>query len=118
MPRVKGGITTHRRHKKLQKATKGFWGLRKNVFKHAREGYERSLQYAYRDRRNRKRDFRALWITRINAAARAAGITYSRLIQGLKVAQVEIDRKILAQIAVDDEKAFSKLVTIAKQKMA
>lgn len=115
MPRARSGTVSRRRHNKVRKATKGYWGLRKNVYRHARETLERALQFAYRDRKNRKRDFRALWISRINAAARQEGISYSRFMQGLKAANIELDRKILSKIAIEDSKAFSKLVAIAKQ---
>ncbi|HHV61099.1 MAG TPA: 50S ribosomal protein L20 [Firmicutes bacterium] len=114
MPRAKGGFVTRRRHKKILKLAKGFTGAKSKVFRRANEAVMKSLQYAYRDRRNRKRDFRRLWITRINAAARTNGISYSRLIDGLKKAGVEVNRKMLAELAVNDAAAFSELVQVAK----
>ncbi|CCD29025.1 50S ribosomal subunit protein L20 [Candidatus Glomeribacter gigasporarum BEG34] len=110
MPRVKRGVTARARHKKIFDAAKGYRGRRKNVYRVAKQAVMRAGQYAYRDRRNRKRVFRALWITRINAAARAHGMTYSVLINGLKKAGIELDRKILADMAVTDKDAFEVLV--------
>lgn len=110
MPRVKRGVTAGARHKKIIQAAKGYRGRRKNVYRIAKQAVMRAGQYAYRDRRNRKRVFRALWITRINAAAREHGITYSVLINGLKKAEIELDRKILADMAVADKDAFATLV--------
>lgn len=117
MPRVKKGVTAHRRHKKILKLAKGYFGSKSKLFRPANEQVLKSLTYAYRDRRAKKRDFRKLWITRINAAARINGISYSRLINGLKQAGVEVNRKILADMAITDEKAFGKLVEMAKEKL-
>jgi large subunit ribosomal protein L20 len=116
MTRIKGGVTSRRRHKKYIRQAKGFWGGRKNLYRTAREAVERSWLYAFRDRRVRKREFRRLWIARINAAARLNGISYSKFIKGLGSAGVELDRKILSDIAVRDSTTFEKLVAIAKQK--
>jgi large subunit ribosomal protein L20 len=113
--RVKRGFVSRRRHKKIIKMTKGQWGTRSKLFRRANEAMMKSYWYAYRDRRQRRRDFRRLWITRINAAARANGLSYSRLIHGLKEADVKLDRKVLADLAVRDEKAFAAVVDIAKQ---
>ena len=110
MARVKRGVTTHARHKKVLKASKGFRGRSSTNYRIALERLEKSLQYAYRDRRQKKRDFRGLWIQRINAAVREHGITYSRFIAGLKAAGIEMDRKVLAAIAYDDPAAFSAVV--------
>ncbi|PKM42329.1 MAG: 50S ribosomal protein L20 [Firmicutes bacterium HGW-Firmicutes-8] len=117
MPRVKKGVTARKRHKKILKLAKGYFGSKSKLFRPANEQVLKSLAYAYRDRRAKKRDFRKLWITRINAAARINGISYSRLINGLKQAGVEVNRKILADMAVTDEKAFGKLVEMAKEKL-
>ena len=106
MSRVKRGVTAHARHKKIIKQAKGYYGRRKNVFRAAVQAVEKAGQYAYRDRRQRKRNFRALWIQRINAAARALGLTYGRFINGLDKAGVEIDRKVLADLAVREPDAF------------
>ncbi len=114
MPRVKGGPRARRRHKKVLKFTKGQRGTKHALFRRANEAMLKSLWYAYRDRRSRKRDFRRLWITRINAAARLNGISYSRFMHGLRKAGVEIDRKILAELAVNDADAFAKLAEVAK----
>lgn len=114
MPRVKRGVTARARHKKILALAKGFRGRRNNVFRVAKQAVMRAGQYAYRDRRNRKRVFRALWITRINAACRAQDITYSRFINGLKKAGIEMDRKVLADLAVTDKAAFEAVVTKAK----
>jgi large subunit ribosomal protein L20 len=114
LPRVKGGPRARRRHKKVLKLTKGQRGTKHALYRRANEAMLKSLWYAYRDRRNRKRDFRRLWITRINAAARLNGLSYSRFIHGLGKAGVEIDRKILADLAVNDAEAFTKLVEVAK----
>lgn len=114
MPRTKGGYKTRRRHKKLLKLTKGFWGQRKNVFRRAKETLERALVYSYRDRRQRKRTFRRLWQTRINAAARIQGLNYSKFMGGLKKAGVILDRKVLANLAVTEPEVFAKLVEMAK----
>ena len=114
MPRVKGGPRARRRHKKVLKLAKGQRGTKHALYRRANEAMLKSLWYAYRDRRNRKRDFRRLWITRINAAARLNGLSYSRFIHGLGKAGVEIDRKILAELAVNDAEAFAKLAEVAK----
>jgi large subunit ribosomal protein L20 len=118
MPRVKRGVTARARHKKVLEQAKGFRGRRKNVYRVAKQAVMKAGQYAYRDRRNRKREFRALWIVRINAAARDFGLTYSTLINGLKKAQVEVDRKVLADIAVFDRAAFEKIATQARASLA
>jgi large subunit ribosomal protein L20 len=110
MARVKRGVTAHAKHKKVLKAAKGFYGRRKNTIRVAKQAVEKSMQYAYRDRKVRKRNFRALWIQRINAAAREHGLTYGRFIEGLTKLGVEIDRKMLADIAVKDAAAFKALV--------
>ena len=114
MARVSRGVTTKARHKKIFKRAKGYYGRRKNVFRVAAQAVEKSMQYAYRDRRNKKRDFRGLWIQRINAAARLYGITYSQLINGLKKATIEIDRKILAEISVNQPETFKAIVEKAQ----
>lgn len=114
MARVKRGVTSHARHKKILKLAKGYRGRRKNCIKTARQAVERAMQYAYRDRRQRKRDFRKLWIQRINAAARQNGLTYGRFVHGLKLAGIEMDRKVLADLAVRDEVAFGELVKEAR----
>ena len=118
MPRVKRGVTAHARHKKIMEKAKGYRGRRKNVFRVATQAVTKAGQYAYRDRRQRKRQFRALWITRINAAARECGMSYSRFINGLKKASIEIDRKVLADIAVFDKTAFAKLAEQAKASLS
>jgi large subunit ribosomal protein L20 len=118
MPRVKRGVAANKRKKRILRRAKGYYGARGNLLKTAREAVEKGLKYAYRDRRQRKRQFRALWITRINAAAREHDLSYSRLIHGLKEAGVDVDRKILAQLAVDDPKAFGELAELAKSKAA
>lgn len=115
MSRVKGGVVTRRRHKKVLKMTKGQWGTKHRLFRRANEAMMKSQWYAYRDRRNRRRDLRRLWITRINAASRLNGLSYSRLIHGLKSANVELDRKILADLAVRDPQTFASIVELAKQ---
>lgn len=114
MPRVKRGVTAHARHKKVIEQAKGYRGRRKNVFRVAKQAVTKAAQYAYRDRRQRKRQFRALWIARINAAAREHGLSYSRLINGLHKSSIEIDRKVLADLAVNDKNAFAKLAEQAK----
>ncbi|HZR03021.1 MAG TPA: 50S ribosomal protein L20 [Burkholderiales bacterium] len=114
MPRVKRGVTARARHQKILDQAKGYRGRRKNVFRVANEAVMKAGQYAYRDRRRRKRDFRALWIARINAAARECGLTYSAFINGLKKASIELDRKVLADLAVFDKSAFEKIATQAK----
>jgi len=110
MARVKRGTTTHARHKKVLKASKGFYGRTSTTYRAALERLEKSLQYAYRDRRTKKRDFRGLWIQRINAAVREHGLPYSRFIAGLKKAGIEMDRKVLAAIAYDDAESFAAIV--------
>ncbi|MDP3731627.1 MAG: 50S ribosomal protein L20 [Candidatus Omnitrophota bacterium] len=114
MAKIKHSVATRRRKKRLLKKTKGYWGDRSKQYRQARRALMHALVYAYRDRRVKKRDFRRLWITRINAACRASGITYSQLINGLKKAKVSLDRKILADLAVKDAPAFKKIVEIAK----
>ena len=118
MPRVKRGVTAHARHKKVLKKAKGYQGARSKVFRVAKQAVTKAGQYAYRDRRQRKRQFRALWIARINAAARLNGLSYSRLINGLKRAEIEVDRKVLADIAVHDQEAFSAIAEAAKEALA
>ncbi|MGE0801687.1 MAG: 50S ribosomal protein L20 [Lautropia sp.] len=117
MPRVKRGVTAHARHKKVIDQAKGYRGRRGNVFRIAKEAVMRAGQYAYRDRRNRKRVFRALWITRINAAVREHGLTYSTFINGLAKAEIELDRKVLAELAVNDKAAFGVIVEQVKSKL-
>jgi large subunit ribosomal protein L20 len=114
MPRVKRGVTARARHKKVLQQAKGFRGRRGNVFRVANEAVMKAGQYAYRDRRQRKRQFRALWIARINAAARECGLSYSVFMNGLKKAAIEVDRKVLADLAVFDKPAFAKLAEQAK----
>ena len=114
MSRVKRGVTAHARHKKILKMAKGYRGRNKNVFRVAVEKVEKALQYAYRDRRNKKRSFRSLWIQRINAATRLHDMTYSRFMSGLAKAGIELDRKVLADIALKEPQAFAKLVDSAK----
>ncbi len=118
MPRSRSKVSAHRRHKKVLKATKGQFGGRSRLYKTANEAHLHSLHYAYRDRRNRKRDLRRLWIMRINAAARDHGLSYSRFMYGLKEAEVAIDRKSLADIAVHDRSGFAHLVDLAKAQLA
>ena len=118
MARVKRGVTTHARHKKIIKLAKGARGRSKNTFRAAVQRVEKSLQYAYRDRRTRKRDFRGLWIQRINAGARQHGMTYSQFMNGLKRAEIELDRKILAELAVSEPAAFEDLVGQARDALA
>jgi len=117
LPRVRGGITRHRRHKKVLSMTKGQRATRHSLFRRAHEAMMKSLSYAYAHRRERKGDMRRLWITRVNAASRAQGLTYGKLIDGLKRSGVEINRKILADMAVREPEAFANLVTIAKGKV-
>ena len=114
MPRVKRGVTAKARHKKIMKLAKGYYGARSRVYRVAKQAVIKAAQYAYRDRRQRKRQFRALWVQRINAAAREHGLSYSRFINGLSKASIELDRKVLANIAVDDPTGFAKLVESAK----
>ena len=118
MPRVKRGVTARARHKKVLALAKGFRGRRKNVYRVAKQAVMKASQYAYRDRRNKKRDFRRLWIARINAAARECGITYSQFINGMIKAGITLDRKVLADIAVHDKAAFAGIVEQAKAKLA
>ncbi len=110
MPRVKRGVTSHARHKKILQMVEGHRGTRRHLIKKAHESAMHAMAYAYRDRRNRKRDMRRLWITRINAAARMYGVSYSKLINAIHTANIEVDRKILAEMAVNDEAAFGALV--------
>jgi large subunit ribosomal protein L20 len=114
MPRVKRGFKARQRRNKVLKLAKGYRGARSKLFRSATEAVDRALNYAFRDRRVKKRDFRALWITRINAAARSNGLSYSKLIYGLKAAKVEIDRKVLADLAVSDPRGFSEIAQLAK----
>jgi large subunit ribosomal protein L20 len=114
MARVKRGVTSHAKHKKTFKAAKGYYGRRKNTIRIAKQAVEKANQYAYRDRKNRKRSFRALWIQRINAAAREQGLTYGRFINGLGRAGVEVDRKVLADLAVREPATFKALVDQAR----
>jgi large subunit ribosomal protein L20 len=116
--RVKGGTVTQRRHKKIINMVKGQWGTRGRLFRRSNEAMMKSYWYAYRDRRQRRRDMRRLWIARLNAAARINGLSYSRLIHGLKTADVALDRKVMADIAVRDPQAFAALAEIAKQALA
>ena len=114
MARVKRGTTSKAKHKKVLKAVKGQWGRRKNTIRVARQAMEKAMQYAYRDRRNKKRDFKSLWIQRINAGVRAEGLTYSKFINGLNKSGIKIDRKILAEIAYDNPEAFKIIVKKAQ----
>ena len=118
MPRVKRGVTARARHKKVIAAAKGYRGRRGNVFRVAKQAVMKAGQYAYRDRRNKKRTFRALWITRINAACRELGVTYSAFIAGTKKASIELDRKVLADMAVNDKAGFAAVVEQAKSALA
>ena len=118
MARTKRGVTSHAKHKKVLRAAKGFYGRRKNTIRTAKQAVEKAQQYAYRDRRNKKRSFRALWIQRINAAARAEGLTYARLIDGLTKAGIEVDRKVLVDLAVHEPAAFSAIAGQAKAALA
>jgi len=118
MPRVKRGVTAHAKHKKVLAKAKGFRGRRGNVFVIAKEAVMKAEQYAYRDRRQRKRQFRALWIARINAAVREHGMSYSAFMHGLKRAEIEVDRKVLADLAVADKSAFAQLAIQAKAKLS
>lgn len=117
MPRVKRGFKARQRRNKVLKLAKGYRGARSKLFRSATEAVDRALKYAYRDRKVRKRDFRALWITRINAASRLNGLAYSKLIHGLKLADVQIDRKVLADLAVSDPQAFTEIAGLAKAKL-
>ena len=118
MPRVKRGVTAHARHKKILDKAKGYQGARSRVFRVAKQAVTKAAQYAYRDRRQKKRQFRALWITRINAASRANGLTYSRLIAGLRKAAIGLDRRVLADLAVHDKDAFASIVEKARAALA
>ena len=114
MARVKRGVTSHAKHKKVLKAVKGQWGRRKNTIRVARQAMEKAMQYAYRDRRNKKREFKSLWIQRINAGVRSEGLTYSKFINGLGKTGIKLDRKILAEIAYDNPEAFKTIVKKAQ----
>ena len=114
MARVKRGVTSHAKHKKVLKAVKGQWGRRKNTIRIARQAMEKAMQYAYRDRRTKKRDFKSLWIQRINAGVRAEGLTYSKFISGLNKSGIKLDRKILAEIAYDNPEAFKTIIKKAQ----
>lgn len=118
MPRTRGGFKTRQRRKKVLKAAKGYWGGKHRLFRSATEAVDRARKYAYRDRRVRKREFRRLWIARINAAARLNGISYSSLMNGLNKAGVGINRKILSELAVTDQKAFTRITEIAKDSLS
>jgi large subunit ribosomal protein L20 len=118
MPRVKGGTVTRKRRKKVIKLAKGYYGSKHTLYKVANQQVMKSLMYAFRDRRQKKRDFRKLWITRINAAARMNGLSYSRLMHGLKLAGIEVNRKMLAELAVSDANAFAELANVAKQQQS
>ena len=118
MPRVKRGVVARRRHKKILKQAKGYYGARSRIFRVAKQAVTKAGQYAYRDRRQRKRQFRSLWITRINAQSRANGLSYSRLIAGLKKAEVALDRRVMADLAVHDKDAFAVIVEKAKAALA
>lgn len=118
MPRIKRGVTAHARHKKVLVQAKGYRGRRKNVYRVAKQAVTKAAQYAYRDRRQKKRVFRALWIARINAAAREHGLSYSRMINGLNKSAIAIDRKVLAELAVADKHAFAQLANQAKSSLA
>ncbi|MEO1103765.1 MAG: 50S ribosomal protein L20 [Pseudomonadota bacterium] len=114
MARIKRGVTAHAKHKKVLKAAKGYYGRRKNTIRTAKQAVEKANQYAYRDRKVKKRDFRALWIQRINAAVRPMGLTYARLIDGLNKAEIEVDRKMLADLAIHEPEAFKAIVEQAR----
>ena len=118
MARVKRGVTSHAKHKKVLKAVKGQWGRRKNTIRVARQAMEKAMQYAYRDRRTKKRDFKSLWIQRINAGVRAEGLTYSKFINGLGKSGIKLDRKILAEIAYDSPEAFKIIVKKAQSALS
>ena len=114
MPRAKGGFKTRQRRNRVLKRAEGFWGKKKNCFRSAQEAVDRALAYSYRDRRNRKREFRGLWIIRINAAARLAGMSYSRLMDGLRKAGIVLDRKVLADLAIFDPQGFAKVAEASR----
>lgn len=118
MPRAKGGFKTRRRRKKVLERAKGYYGAKSRLFRVATETVDKALQYAYRDRKNKKREFRALWIVRINAAVRAMGLNYSQFMSGLKKANIQLDRKALANLAYNDPKAFSQIAETAKSQLA
>jgi len=118
MARVKRGVTAHAKHKKVLKKAKGYYGSRKNTIRVARQAVEKAGQYAYRDRKTRKRNFRSLWIQRINAAAREHGLTYARLVDGMTKAGIEVDRKVLSDIAIHEPQAFEAMVAKAKEALA
>ncbi len=118
MARVKHAVSSRRRHKRMLKSAKGYWGKRSKLYRRAKETRRKAMAYAYRDRKQRKRNFRVLWIARINAACRGAGLSYSRFIAGLKKSQVTLDRKSLAELAVRDQAAFQQLVEVAKGAVA
>ena len=118
MSRVKRGVTAHAKHKKVLKKARGFYGRRKNTIRTAKSAVDKSMQYAYRDRKTRKRDFRSLWIQRINAAVREHGLTYGRFIDGLNKAGIEVDRKVLSDMAIHEAEAFGALVQAAKEALA
>ena len=118
MPRIKRGVQAHAKHKKVLKEARGYYGARSRVFRVAKQAVTKAGQYAYRDRRQRKRQFRALWITRINAQSRANGLSYSRFINGLKKADIALDRRVLADLAVHDKTAFTAIVEQAKAALA
>ena len=117
MPRVKGGTVTRKRRKKVLKLAKGYYGSKHTLFKVAKQQVMKSLMYEYRDRSQKKRDFRKLWIARINAAARMNGLSYSRFMHGLKLAGIEVNRKMLSEIAIHDEKAFAELAEVVKKNL-
>ena len=118
MPRVKRGVTSHAKHKKVLKAVKGQWGRRKNTIRVARQAMEKAMQYAYRDRRAKKREFRSLWIQRINAGVRAEGLTYSRFINGLNKSKIKLDRKVLAELAYNNPEVFKSVVKKVQSSLA
>ncbi|GAB4149619.1 MAG: 50S ribosomal protein L20 [Sphingomonadales bacterium] len=118
MARVKRGVTSHARHKRVLEKAKGYYGRRKNTIRVAKQAVDKALEYAYRDRRTKKRNFRALWIQRINAAARINGLTYGRFMHGLKLAEIELDRKVLADLAMREPDAFKALAETAQAALA
>ena len=117
MARVKRGVTSHAKHKKVLKAVKGYWGRRKNTIRVAKQAMEKAMQYAYRDRKAKKRDFRSLWIQRINAAVRSHGLTYSQFIHGMSKTDLDLDRKMLSEIAISDPDTFKNIVDTAKSQL-
>ena len=118
MPRVKRGVTSRAKHKKVLKAVKGQWGRRKNTIRAAKQAMEKSMQYAYRDRRNKKRDFKSLWIQRINAGVRAEGLTYAKFINGLAKSKIKLDRKVLAELAYNNPEVFKSVVKKVQSSLA